>query len=334
MLTNPSRAAENGFSVSPSLPVVSIIIPCYNGVEFIAEAIESVLSQTYPRIEIVVVDDGSTDGSENVIAKYPVRCVRGPRKGVSAARNRGVAECTGDFVAFLDADDLLLPNAIQSGMNALMEHPEACMAVGAHNMVSHAGRLISTRRKPLFKGDYYATLLKSNFIECISSILFRRNAYPPSDWFKTDLRAAEDYEFYLRLAREQAICCHDEIVAAYRLHQTNASHDPQLMLTSTLRVIYAQQPYALHSFTRACCLSYGLWSWRRKYGRQLARHLVSRPAAEAPAETSASWRTLLRTYPTGALVAFAMRAFPADVALSLLGRNSAPRPTIHLSRSV
>ena len=316
-----------------TLPLVSVIIPCFNGVEFIGEAIESVLAQTHPRVEVIVVDDGSADGSAEAIAAYPVRCLHGQREGVSAARNRGIHASRGEYIVFLDADDRLLPNALLAGLTALTEHPECCMAVGAHNVVSSAGMLVRSRKKPLNKRDYYARLLKSNFIECICSVMFRREIFPQAGWFNTGLHAAEDYDLYLRLAREHAICCHGDIVSEYRVHQSNVSHDSELMLNSTLRVVYAQHPYIFNNFKRCCCFSYGLWSWRRQYGRQLTRQLATRKNGNGVVSNLEPWRTLARTYPLGVFVALAVRALPGAIAKSVLRWANHPKPSVDLGHT-
>jgi glycosyltransferase involved in cell wall biosynthesis len=312
------------------LPLVSIIIPCFNGAQFISEAIESALAQTHPRVEVIIIDDGSVDSSADVIARYPVRCLHGQREGVSAARNRGIRESQGEYIVLLDADDRLLPNAARSGLAALMKHPECCMAIGAHNVVSSSGRLIRSREKPLNKCDYYARLLKSNFIECISSAVFRRDIFPLAGWFNTGLDAAEDYDLYLRLAREHAICCHGDVVSDYRLHQTNVSRNSELMLTNTLRVVHAQRPYVFNNLRRCCCFGYGLWSWRRRYGRQLTRQLATLRDGEGAARGLEPWRRLARTYPAGVLFALAIRALPGETALAVLRRIDQPNPSLDM----
>jgi glycosyltransferase involved in cell wall biosynthesis len=314
-------------------PLVSIIIPCYNCAEFVGEAIESALAQTHPQVEVLIIDDGSVDGSAESIARYPVRCLRGQHEGVSAARNRGVRESRGEYIVFLDADDRLLPNAVRAGLTALTQHPECCMAIGGHNMITRSGAFIRSRKKPLNKRDYYAWLLKSNFIECISSVVFRREIFALAGWFATGLRAAEDYDFYLRIAREHAVCCHPAVVSDYRVHQTNVSHNAELMLTSTLGVVYAQRLYALNDFSRCCCFGYGLWSWRRKYGRQLTKQLATCRNGNGPASDSKPWRTLARTYPIGVLIALAIRALPGQTALAMFPRINVPKPSIDLGHS-
>src|SRR4028119_1234933 len=105
--------------------LVSVIIPCYNQAYFLGEAIESVLAQSYPHFEIVVVDDGSTDNTSEVAARYPgVRCIRQENRGLAGARNEGIRHSSGSYLVFLDADDRLLPEALAVGLRHLKERPE------------------------------------------------------------------------------------------------------------------------------------------------------------------------------------------------------------------
>src|SRR3954454_21989799 len=112
-------------------PVVSVVIPCFNQRAYVADAIESVLGQTYDNIEVVVVDDGSDDGSAGVIRNYrDVRYVRQGNAGLARARNAGLEASTGEFVIFLDADDWLLPRAVELGAQALTDRPDCMFAAG------------------------------------------------------------------------------------------------------------------------------------------------------------------------------------------------------------
>ena len=114
-------------------PLVSVIIPCYNHGRYLANAIESVLTQNYDRIEIIVIDDGSVDDTAMVAKKYDqVIYYYQTNQGLSASRNRGIELSKGDFIVFLDADDWLLPNAIQLNLQKLQQHPEAALVSGAH----------------------------------------------------------------------------------------------------------------------------------------------------------------------------------------------------------
>jgi glycosyltransferase involved in cell wall biosynthesis len=129
-------------------PLVSVIITSYNQAHFLNDAIESVLTQTYSRFEIVVVDDGSTDNAAEVVARYPgVRYMRQDNQGLSAARNTGLRESNGAYLTFLDADDRYLPSALETGVNCLREHPKCGFVSGHHSLISSNGSLMP-RREP------------------------------------------------------------------------------------------------------------------------------------------------------------------------------------------
>ena len=131
-----SRTSVRG--ALPETPLVSAVIAVRNGEEFVAESVESVLSQTWSRIECVVVDDGSDDATTSVVSAFEddrVRLVRQPHSGVSTARNRGIKEGRGDLIAFLDADDVWRPAKIARQVEAFREHPGAGMVVTGYQIV-------------------------------------------------------------------------------------------------------------------------------------------------------------------------------------------------------
>lgn len=300
-------------------PLVSIIIPCYNGRQFVGEAIKSALAQSYRNTEVVVVDDGSTDGSSDVIKKYPVLFVQGEHQGVSVARNLGVAASHGEFLVFLDSDDQLLPNAVTAGLGAFEKNPHCLMAIGAHKITSDNGERIVMRQKPCALRNGYELLLRSNFIECTSSVMFRRSSIRGNDAFRPGLGGAEDYELYLRLAREGALCCHNQVVTEYRLHEASASRKSAMMLIDTLKVFSEQWPFARKSLKYTWSFLQGSLFWRRKYGRQLTVELATSDAL-SPLQSKTGFRLLARSYPLGLLVVIASRMLPRDLVKSVLQR--------------
>src|SRR5215204_1328714 len=134
------RAPQKEQSIDAAL--VSVVIPCYNQAHFLGEAIESVLAQSYPNFEIIVVDDGSPDNTSEVAASYPrVRLVRQENQGLSAARNSGLARSEGEYVVFLDADDRLLPGALQAGLECFEAHPKCAFVYGRCSRIRRDGTL-------------------------------------------------------------------------------------------------------------------------------------------------------------------------------------------------
>src|SRR5215212_8886473 len=121
-------------------PLVSVVIPCYNQAHFLGEAIESVLAQSHPNFEIIVVDDGSPDDTSEVAARYPgVRLVRQENQGLSGARNAGLARSEGEYVVFLDSDDRLLPEALEAHLEHLETRPECAFVSGYYKLMADDG---------------------------------------------------------------------------------------------------------------------------------------------------------------------------------------------------
>ena len=124
----------------PSASLVSIVIPCYNQASFLSEAICSALHQSHSAIEVIVVDDGSTDATSSVAKSYSqVRYVRQANRGVTAARNAGLQMSCGTYVIFLDADDRLLPHAVETGVKSLQTNPNYALAFGTFHRIDVHG---------------------------------------------------------------------------------------------------------------------------------------------------------------------------------------------------
>ena len=223
--------------------LVSVVIPCYNQGRFVGEAIASVLAQTHTPVEIVVVDDGSTDDTAEVVAYwYPgVRLIRQPNRGLAAARNTGWRATSGRYVIFLDADDRLLPEAAAVAVAAFAARPDAACAVGRCRRIDGHGAPLPPRARPRFETDHYLSLIKSCWIE-VASATYRRQALVALGGFDTSLRFAEDYDLYLRIARRFPIVDHYVEVAEYRQHPGTLSHNYTRMLEHTLLVVDRHRP--------------------------------------------------------------------------------------------
>lgn len=313
-LRNPSD------STAPSAetdPWVSVIIPCYNCEGFLEEAIQSALAQSYPRVEIIVVDDGSTDRSGEIAQRLPVRYIYQENRGLAESRNLGIRESKGSYTVFLDADDRLRPEAIETGVRVLEQRRQCAMAVGDHVFVSAGGAYLAGSRKHCLVTSHYEALLRSNFIEMISSVLFRRSVLEEFGGFDTRLRVAEDYELYMRIARAHPICCHSAIIAEYRIHDSNTSRNSELMLTMTLQVLKSQARYIRSDPRRMVAFQEGHRCWRRQYGRQLASELAHSFFTLRKDELFRKLSLLASHYPQGLLMIVLLRIMPA------LGRRHA-----------
>jgi glycosyltransferase involved in cell wall biosynthesis len=291
--------------------LVTVIVPCYNGAIFLEETLKSALAQSYPSVEIIVIDDGSSDNSGEIARRLPVRYLRQENRGLCAARNAGIRESKGSYLLFLDADDRLKPEAIACGVRALDAHPDCALAVGDHVFIAGDGSYLGNSVKVAAMDHHFEALLKSNFIEMISSVLFRRSIFEQVGGFNPCLRVAEDYDLYLRIARVRPIYCHTAIVAEYRMHDANTSLNSELMLTTTLQVLKAQERYVRSDAGRLLAYREGIHSWRRQYGRQLVMELASSSSALGADGLRHKLRILAGYYPQGLLMFALLCMMPA-----------------------
>jgi cellulose synthase/poly-beta-1,6-N-acetylglucosamine synthase-like glycosyltransferase len=311
-------------------PLVSVVIPCYNGEAYLQEAIESALAQSHRNVEVVVVDDGSTDRSGEIARSLPVRYIYHANRGLCASRNEGVRASKGSFILFLDADDRLKPDAIENGLSVLTEQPECAMSVGDHMFICQDRLHVAHSRKECLSEFHYEALLKSNFIEMISSVIFRRSVLDEMGGFNTGLKVAEDYDLYLRIARKYPICCHTAVMAEYRIHGHNVSRNSQLMLTTTLQVLRSQAPYARQNARRLLAFVGGLQNWRKQYGRQLAHEMARSLSLAHVPELGRKLLLLLNNYPYGLAMLLLLRAAPGMVKKRpTLCTRSAVQPVPH-----
>jgi hypothetical protein len=222
--------------------LVSVVIPCFEQAHFLGEAIESVLAQTHPGIEIIVVDDDSPDNTGEVAARYPgVRCLRQKNGGLAMARNTGLAAAEGTFVLFLDADDRLLPEAIATGLRELCAEPEAVMVAGAWRLIGENGEARPSAPVELPR-DVYPALLESCFISTPAAVIYRRTLFEEIGDFDPGVSASADYDLYLRAAARFPVRVHGEMIAEYRRHGTNMTANPELILRSEIAVLQRQSP--------------------------------------------------------------------------------------------
>jgi glycosyltransferase involved in cell wall biosynthesis len=251
-------------------PLVSVVIPCYNQARFLGEAIESVSAQTYPRVEIIVVDDGSTDDTAEVWALYPsVHYVRQENQGLAAARNRGLRESHGDFLVFLDADDRLLPAAVERGVYHLSNSPESAFVSGRYRYIKEDGTVLHEYSQDPAGPDPYTSLLRGNYIGMHATVTYRREVIEAEGGFNPSLAACEDYDLYLRIARKYPVSVHENLVAEYRQHSQNMSRDPKLMLKTVLSVLDSNWRYARANRNYRQAYGAGVESWREHYSREL-----------------------------------------------------------------
>ena len=299
--------------------LVSIVVPCYNPGRYLAEALESALAQSHRNLEVVVVDDGSTEDLTATVERWPgVRLMRQENRGVSAARNAGARASRGAFLVFLDADDRLLPDAIEGGLQELRIHSSAAFATGLCRPIGPTGEALPFRQQPELRGDCYEEMLQSNFIWMPAQVIYRRQAFQASGGFDTTVDACADYDLYLRIIRANPVACHRRIVAEYRFHHKNMSSDKALMLASALGALNRQWPYVRNHAAYRRAYWQGRRFWREFYGSGLVEDIrvdIKVPGSRARAVRGAA--ILLRHHPLEALRQFGRKL--RCVALDLVG---------------
>jgi glycosyltransferase involved in cell wall biosynthesis len=254
--------------------LVSVVIPCYRQAHFLGEGIESVLAQSYPHLEILVVDDGSSDNVGEVAARYPgVRYVRRPNGGLSAARNTGLQHTNGDYVVFLDADDRLLPGAIETGLRHLREHPECAFTAGRYRGIDQDGSPVPAPDQPAVTSDHYRRLLITNWAHFTGVAIYRRAVFEEVTGFDPAFAAAEDYELNLRIASRFPVCGHGDVVAEHRAHGGSLSGDAGKMLRFTLAGLRRQRGRAQSDPELRRAYRQGMRFWRGYYGAELRQQL-------------------------------------------------------------
>jgi glycosyltransferase involved in cell wall biosynthesis len=250
---------------------VSVIIPVFNGRPWIGQAIESVLAQTVPAREIIVVDDGSTDGSGEVARGYGerVRVIARANAGVAAARNRGMRAASGDLLAFLDADDVWLPSKLEHQGRALTRHPEIGVlgtrvfdwrgcAAGVSETAG-ASRVARVSRPALAVKNYLA----------VSSVIVRREVASATGEFDTSLRGAADHDYWIRASEHTSVAHLEARLTGYRAVPGSMSRHPQAMeadLRRILRKLDARDAWRGDRALRRRAHSYADFSCAYMYG--------------------------------------------------------------------
>jgi glycosyltransferase involved in cell wall biosynthesis len=265
------RKPENEAMGRPVMPqgktegaLVSVVIPCYNHGRYLGAAIESVLAQTYPYREIIVVDDGSTDSTAEVCRAYEgVRYMRSDRVGPCVARNIGVAASRGSFVNFLDADDLLYPNALELNLYYFEYYADAVLISGGYDRIDERGWPLEGPEPEVRGGENYQALLRGNYIGMEATVLYRRELFFRY-FFDPRVPACEDYDLNLRIARDWPVYGHAQKIAAYRIHGENRSADKAWMSRMAISVLKKQKGL-LRTGEERRSYEAGLRNWKKFY---------------------------------------------------------------------
>jgi glycosyltransferase involved in cell wall biosynthesis len=230
-------------------PLVSVVIPAYNGGELLRAAVDSVLAQDYASpFEIVVVDDGSTEPIEPFLAGTGdrVRIVRKENGGTASARNRGVREAQGDYLAFLDQDDLWDPHKL-SRQVPLFQHDDVALVHAGARFVDNAGNVTS-----ILTGDPDLTThaLLADCRLAVQTVVVRRSVLETLGGFDETLSGADDWDMWIRIVDRFRITAVPDALATIRVHSGNQSRDADLMYASAERVMNKHR--TIHGSCAAC----------------------------------------------------------------------------------
>jgi glycosyltransferase involved in cell wall biosynthesis len=295
---------------------VSVIIPAYNAEPYVGEAIESVLAQTWRDFEVVAIDDGSTDATLTILRSFEprIRVVSQPNRGPAAARNAGIDNSTGEYIAFLDGDDLWKAEKLSEQVSLLDQRSDVGLVYSESLMFSDAGRRDIHRKIGYAIEPSLGFLLLGNCIPT-STVMFRRdcvNRVGRMSEAKELLEGGEDYEYWLRIAQCYSIAGIPKPLAFYRTHQDNlmgAGDDVDRELRVSLQVLHSAENR-----------SPGLWSEASVDRRLLIARLHIR--AGFAWKKKHAWRNCVRRFSEALGYSKQPRVFRWIMAATLLQRWS------------
>lgn len=220
--------------MSPEVPAatgkVSIVIPAYNARDYIAACLRSIEKQTYKNVEVIVVDDGSTDGTSDLIKQSfsQVRLFRTGNKGPAAARNLGIAQVTGEFVAFIDTDDQWRVEKLAKQVRYLKEHPGAQMVITDNHFVAPDGSLLKTtdKEKTLIEGDVVNNIFAHSEV-CTPTVMVRSTVFERVGVFREELTTCEDDNLWMRIAEHSEVGLIAEPLADIQVRPDSSSRGRQ-----------------------------------------------------------------------------------------------------------
>ncbi len=277
--------------------LVSIILTCFNGEPWIAGAIRSVLAQTYPDWELIIVNDGSTDGSQAVIDGFEderIRRVQQANRGIPGARNRGLQEAKGALVAILDQDDLWAPEKLGQQVHHLRNHPEVGVVYTNADHIDAEGRVIGRRYGvPPGEGWLLAHFLRAGVAVPIVTTLIRRECLETVGPFNQRLYGWDDYELLVRLASRFRFGYLEEPLAQLRYHDKSAwsserMHLDRFIVADEFATRFPQHAVLIRRLRAIAHYSYGQYLRRRN-----ARHRARSEFYKAIQTDPGFWRAAL-----------------------------------------
>lgn len=254
--------------------LVTVIIPTLNRASQVVRAVSSVLNQTFKQLEVRVIDDGSTDDTREQLVQFSSDCRffyrYQPNQGQSAARNVGIREAKGDFIALLDSDNLWYPDKLEKQISFLADHPGYDIVYSNIQPIDNQGRLQKIGSYIRFSGDILHQLVLRNFITN-NTALVKRHCFEELGGYDEALRFAEDYDLWLRFATKYRFLYHPQTVASYTLSGDRVSTEEAKVLEANQMILtrfFEQFPHAVSSrIKRRCWSNLGLWKIKYNHSR-------------------------------------------------------------------
>lgn len=252
---------------------ISVLIPTYNHAEYLRESVMSAIDQQVEGVEVIVVDDGSTDNTSEVFRSLApienVRCYRQLNEGMAAARNTAARVARGKYLKFVDDDDVLVPTCLSQQYSLLESNPDVVAAGGLcqefgsdHSHVIHLpiGRIEDS--KPFHRGFCFHTP---------GAVLLRADSFRLVGGYRTEVWGADDLDLWVRLVRLGALLVHDDVVLNYRVHPTNSSKQYWRLYQNALRVLEddhqyhhgPSRPYVVHGSIKSFYANKAIAAWRK-----------------------------------------------------------------------
>lgn len=209
-------------------PTISVLMPVYNAATYVAQAVESILTQTFTDFEFLIIDDGSTDRSLSILQRYAeqdsrIRLISRPNTGYVIALNEMLAQAQGEFLARMDADDRALPTRFRRQVEFLRQHPEVVCVGGGHEVIDHKGRLLTRLTLPTDDAAIQREALAGHGSICHPCAMIRRSALVAIGGYDAALMPAEDLDLWLRLGEMGQLANLSESILQYRLHLQSVS---------------------------------------------------------------------------------------------------------------
>ncbi|MDY6798542.1 MAG: glycosyltransferase [Pseudomonadota bacterium] len=291
--------------MSISSPVVSVVTPTYNRAGFLLQAIESVLQQTFGDFELIVVDDGSTDDTPQLMDRYlqdtRVRYFKQSNQGQSVARNRGIKEAQGEYICFLDSDNAWHEDKLEKSLEAFRQNPGFHVVYGDYMVIDAEGNELGVNQMRRYTGRVTAHLLKDNFVS-MNTTMTRRNCFREMGGFDEKDRLAEDYGLWLRFSTRYRFYYLDQILGYYRVMNGQISSDKARRLEANERLLksfLAEYPDSVSASEKRRGLSHF-------YARKARHHGSSGEAIKALADSARSlsldpfwpapWKALAKSF--------------------------------------